>query len=113
MLPSQLASSGFIFPFFFSHFNLRFLCFSYPSAKDSMFNERYEGKSVVVIICPVNFEWFRELELGKKRGEGYKDLKQKFEDRLMKIFFHYHPELQDKIKFLGFNFLLILSWRFS
>ena len=76
---------------------------SYPSAKDSLFNLRYPGKSVAVVIGPVNYAWFKGMDLGnrnKKRGEGYGDLKEYFQERMLNIFYHHHPHLREKVTFV-------------
>lgn len=60
--------------------NVPMLFVSFPSAKDTSWEERFPGKSACVIVTLANYEWFEQWEEERvmHRGEDYNSLKQQF-----------------------------------
>ncbi len=65
---------------------------SFPSAKDSQWNQEYPDKATIQVISMGRYSWFKKYEKlpVMKRGEEYMKLKKQFEkimlDRLFKLF---------------------------
>ncbi|XP_062893249.1 all-trans-retinol 13,14-reductase-like, partial [Mobula hypostoma] len=76
---------------------------SFPSAKDPTWNDRFEGKSSMVIITIVRYEWFEKWEdkRVKKRGEDYENLKMDIARNLIDQTTEYFSQLKDKIEFIN------------
>uniref|UniRef100_UPI00398EF264 all-trans-retinol 13,14-reductase-like n=1 Tax=Pristiophorus japonicus TaxID=55135 RepID=UPI00398EF264 len=78
---------------------------SFPSAKDPSWDDRYAGKSSMVIVTLAQYEWFKEWkdecdECVKKRGEDYENLKMGIARRLIDQITEYFPQLKDKIEYI-------------
>ncbi|XP_041029440.1 all-trans-retinol 13,14-reductase-like [Carcharodon carcharias] len=75
---------------------------SFPSAKDPSWNDRYAGKSSMVIVTLARFEWFEEWkdQRVKKRGDDYENLKMDIAKRLIDQVTEYFPQLKDKIEYI-------------
>ncbi|XP_059812531.1 all-trans-retinol 13,14-reductase-like isoform X2 [Hypanus sabinus] len=76
---------------------------SFPSAKDPTWNDRFEGKSSMIIVTIVRYEWFENWkdERVKKRGEDYENLKADIARSLIDQTTEYFPQLKDKIEFIN------------
>ena len=74
---------------------------SFPSAKDSSWEERYPGKSTIEMITLSHYDWFSKWEDSKwnKRGEDYNSLKEDVSQRLLKVLFKKFPNLEGKVTF--------------
>ncbi|XP_048416829.1 all-trans-retinol 13,14-reductase-like [Stegostoma tigrinum] len=79
-----------------------FMFVSFPSAKDPTWDERYTGKSNMVIVTLAHYEWFEEWkdERVKKRGEDYESLKMDIARKLMDRVIEYFPQLKDRIEYI-------------
>ncbi|XP_078280635.1 all-trans-retinol 13,14-reductase-like [Rhinoraja longicauda] len=75
---------------------------SFPSAKDPAWDDRYAGKSSMIIITFVRYEWFEKWkdERVKKRGEDYENLKMAIARGLIDQTTEYFPQLKDKIEYI-------------
>ncbi|XP_072927707.1 all-trans-retinol 13,14-reductase-like isoform X2 [Hemitrygon akajei] len=76
---------------------------SFPSAKDPTWNDRFEGKSSMIIVTVVRYEWFENWkdERVKKRGEDYENLKMDIARNLIAQTTEYFSQLKDKIEFIN------------
>lgn len=74
---------------------------SFPSAKDPDFTNRYPERSTIDIITLVPFETFAEWEGSSwmKRGDDYKELKEKISQRLLKELYKQQPQLEGSVDF--------------
>lgn len=72
---------------------------SFPSAKDPTWSERYPNRSTIDIITLLPFDLVAPWEGSKwmKRGEEYKELKEKISQRLLTHLFKQLPHLKDHI----------------
>ncbi|XP_072343328.1 all-trans-retinol 13,14-reductase-like [Scyliorhinus torazame] len=75
---------------------------SFPSAKDPSWDDRYAGKSTMVIVTFARYEWFEEWkdERVKKRGEDYENLKLGIARRLTDQVTEYFPQLKDRMEYI-------------
>ncbi|XP_078080088.1 all-trans-retinol 13,14-reductase-like [Mustelus asterias] len=75
---------------------------SFPSAKDPSWDDRYAGKSSMVIVTLARFEWFEEWkdERVKKRGEDYENFKMGIAKSLTDQIIEYFPQLKDRMEFI-------------
>ncbi|XP_051894533.1 all-trans-retinol 13,14-reductase-like [Pristis pectinata] len=75
---------------------------SFPSAKDPTWNDRFAGKSSMVIVTFVCYEWFEKWkdERVKKRGEDYENLKMALARNLIDQTTEYFPQLKDRIEYI-------------
>jgi all-trans-retinol 13,14-reductase len=72
---------------------------SFPSAKDSNWEERFPDRSTIEIVTVAPWEWFEkwEDERWKKRGEEYDKIKEDFSQRLLEKLYEQEPELRGKV----------------
>ncbi|GCC28487.1 all-trans-retinol 13,14-reductase-like [Chiloscyllium punctatum] len=79
-----------------------FMFVSFPSAKDPAWDERFAGKSNMVIVTLAQYEWFEEWkdERVKKRGEDYENFKMDIARRLLDRVTEYFPQLKDRIEYI-------------
>ncbi|XP_062994941.1 all-trans-retinol 13,14-reductase [Elgaria multicarinata webbii] len=74
-----------------------------PSAKDPTWDQRYPGKSVLIILAAAKYEWFEEWKEEKvtKRGVDYESFKNSFVDSMMESIFKFYPQIKDKIEHIS------------
>ena len=72
---------------------------SFPSAKDPAWAEANPGKSTVQVISLADYEWFKQWEGERwmKRGDDYKEIKEKLKGFMLKKLFKVAPQIKDKI----------------
>lgn len=75
---------------------------SFPSAKDSSWEEKYPGKSVALIITLCPWKWFQRWEEGrvKHRGDDYNDLKERIGRQMWKQCTQLFPKLEGRLDYL-------------
>ncbi|MEM7105953.1 MAG: NAD(P)/FAD-dependent oxidoreductase [Bacteroidota bacterium] len=75
--------------------------FSFPSAKDPDWPNRYPGKSTIDIITLAPYDWYTEWEdtRWKKRGEAYDAKKEDLSQRLLQVMYKYLPQLKGKVDY--------------
>lgn len=73
---------------------------SFPSAKDPDFPNRHPGRSTIDIITLVPFEAFAEWHGSRwmKRGDNYKNLKEKITQRLLAELYKHQPQLEGSVE---------------
>jgi len=74
---------------------------SFPSVKDSTWEERYPNRTTIQIVTVAPYEWYSQWEntTWKKRGEDYEAQKEKMSQRLLETLFKYEPQLRGKIDY--------------
>lgn len=74
---------------------------SFPSAKDSSWEQRYPGKSVCTVVTIVNWNWFQEWEEERvmHRGDGYNSVKDAIAKKMWEQVLHLYPQLEDKVEY--------------
>lgn len=74
---------------------------SYPSAKDPDFPNRYPDRSTIDIITLVPFEAFAEWDGSRwmKRGDDYKELKEKIAQRLLRELYKQQPQVEGSVDY--------------
>ncbi|PIK39335.1 hypothetical protein BSL78_23841 [Apostichopus japonicus] len=74
---------------------------SFPSAKDSSWDQRYPGKSVCTVVTLVNWDWFQEWEEERvmHRGDGYVSVKDAIAKKMWEQVLHIYPQLADKVEY--------------
>jgi all-trans-retinol 13,14-reductase len=74
---------------------------SYPSAKDPDFQNRHPDKSTIDIITLVPFEAFAEWNGTRwmKRGDDYKELKEKIAQRLLRELYKQQPQVEGSVDY--------------
>jgi all-trans-retinol 13,14-reductase len=76
-------------------------CFiSFPSAKDTTYEERNPGKSVAVLITESDADFFGKVGPHNKRGEEYATIKKRYEHVLLNSLYHYFPQLKGKATYV-------------
>ncbi|XP_071497247.1 all-trans-retinol 13,14-reductase-like [Diadema antillarum] len=77
------------------------LFISFPSAKDSTWEERYPGKSVCTLVTLANWEWFQEWETRRinHRGDAYEAVKKGISDRMWERVLELFPKLEGKVDY--------------
>ena len=75
---------------------------SFPSTKDSTYNERHPGKSTCAIVTVTPYEWFEAWKDGKvmKRGQDYNSLKDAIGKRVWHQVCEMFPHLEDKLEYM-------------
>ncbi len=73
---------------------------SFPSAKDPDFTNRHPGRSTIDIITLAPFELFAEWNGTRwmKRGNEYKELKEKLAQRLLRELYKQQPQLEGSVE---------------
>ncbi len=74
---------------------------SFPSAKDPDFSARYPDRSTIDIITLVPYEIFAPWEGSRwmKRGDDYKELKEKIAQRLLAELYKQQPQLEGCVEY--------------
>ncbi|XP_030830557.1 all-trans-retinol 13,14-reductase-like [Strongylocentrotus purpuratus] len=77
------------------------LFISFPSAKDSTWDERYPGKSACTLVTLANWEWFEEWEKTRMhhRGDEYDAIKKGIADKMWERVLELFPQLEDKVDY--------------
>ncbi|PNJ31338.1 RETSAT isoform 3, partial [Pongo abelii] len=80
------------------HIPLLFIAF--PSAKDPTWEDRFPGRSTMIILIPTAYEWFEEwqAELKGKRGSDYETFKNSFVEASMSVVLKLFPQLEGKVE---------------
>ncbi|XP_039261949.2 all-trans-retinol 13,14-reductase-like isoform X1 [Styela clava] len=75
---------------------------SFPSTKDSTWQDRHPDKSVCVIVTFASWEWFKQWKEDRvmKRGIVYQNLKQAFQDRIWSQVTQLFPQLEGKVEYI-------------
>ena len=68
---------------------------SSPSAKDSLWSERYPGKSTAVVMSPIKWEAF--CKWNGNKDQDYKDKKALLEKRMLEILYKHYPKTRDHV----------------
>ncbi len=73
--------------------------FSFPSAKDPDWSNRYPGKSTIDIITLIPYDIFKKWSdtSWKKRGDDYEAIKEDISQRLLKELYKQLPQVEGKI----------------
>ncbi|CAG0894552.1 unnamed protein product, partial [Cyprideis torosa] len=85
--------------------DVRLMFVSFPSAKDPDFERRHPGKSVVVIVTFMNYDWFKEWEKTSygKRDDEYEGLKKTLGDKMVEQLYVLFPQLEGKLEYVSFG----------
>nr|XP_054767019.1 all-trans-retinol 13,14-reductase-like [Lytechinus pictus] len=77
------------------------LFISFPSAKDSTWDERYPGKSACTLVTLANWEWFQQWEKTRMhhRGADYEAIKKGIADKMWERVLDLFPQLEDKVDY--------------
>ncbi|XP_060795431.1 inactive all-trans-retinol 13,14-reductase isoform X2 [Neoarius graeffei] len=81
--------------------NIPMMYFTFPSAKDPTSKIRHPGKSYMIILTMVSYEWFEEWKdtpVGK-RGDDYLTYKRRFGNNVFDWACSQYPKLRDKLVF--------------
>nr|XP_020745081.1 all-trans-retinol 13,14-reductase isoform X1 [Odocoileus virginianus texanus] len=72
---------------------------SFPSTKDSTWEDRYPDRSTAIVLAPASYEWFKEWqdEPQGKRSSAYETLKSSFVEAAMLVFLKQFPHLEEKV----------------
>ncbi|GMH86537.1 hypothetical protein TrVE_jg4677 [Triparma verrucosa] len=72
----------------------------FPSSKDP--TQRDLGKSTCVVISEAKTEWFKKWDGTDhgQRGDGYKEMKKKFGDAMLKGLLKHYPQLEGKVEYM-------------
>ena len=72
---------------------------TFPSSKDPLYQDRFPGKSNVLLLIEAREEWFEPFidEEYKGRSEGYKAFKSQFEEMFLDRLFKYYPKCKDNV----------------
>ncbi|XP_045172753.2 all-trans-retinol 13,14-reductase-like [Mercenaria mercenaria] len=75
---------------------------SCPSAKDSSYDERFPGKSVLLMITLLPWEWTKKWQEGrvKHRGEEYNAIKMKLGQQMWRQVEQLYPNVEGKLEYL-------------
>jgi len=73
--------------------------FSFPSAKDPTFGERFPGRSTIELIVPVPYAWFARWGDTRwhKRGAEYDDFKARLTSRLLDATYEHFPTTRGRV----------------
>ncbi|EAW99530.1 retinol saturase [Homo sapiens] len=76
------------------------LFFAFPSAKDPTWEDRFPGRSTMIMLIPTAYEWFEEwqAELKGKRGSDYETFKNSFVEASMSVVLKLFPQLEGKVE---------------
>ena len=74
----------------------------FPSAKDPMAAQEHPEKSTCVIITEAKEEWFSDWKDAKqgRRGKDYEQMKQRFQDGMLKGLVKHFPQLEGRIQYV-------------
>ena len=75
--------------------------FSFPSAKDPMWQKDHPNKTTIELITMSKYEWFAKWKKQpwKKRGEEYESLKDSLSARLLNKMYNHLPQLKGNIDY--------------
>jgi len=67
--------------------------FSFPSAKDKIWQDQNPDRATIQIVVPANYDWFEKWNDSKwkKRPEDYQDFKLMFKEKILKELFKHFP----------------------
>ncbi|XP_008561456.1 PREDICTED: all-trans-retinol 13,14-reductase-like, partial [Galeopterus variegatus] len=70
-----------------------------PSAKDPTWEDRFPGRSTMIVLVPSAYEWFEEWqeEPKGKRGSEYETLKNSFVEASVSAVMKLFPQLEGKV----------------
>jgi all-trans-retinol 13,14-reductase len=79
--------------------------FTFPSAKDPRFQERYPGKATIEIVVPTNHEHFARWAdtSWQKRGDEYLQVKRRLFERVMEIVLQELPQIRGHVAHVDFS----------
>ncbi|XP_040849544.1 all-trans-retinol 13,14-reductase [Ochotona curzoniae] len=79
--------------------HIPFLFIAFPSAKDPTWEDRFPGRSTMIMLVPTAFEWFEEWqeEPKGKRGGDYETFKGTFVEACMAVVMRLFPHLEGKV----------------
>lgn len=74
---------------------------SFPSAKDPTWPARHPGTATIELLTLAPYEWFDRWAGGrwKHRGADYEELKERFAQRMLEVFFRRLPQVRGKIDY--------------
>jgi len=77
----------------------KYCFFSFPSAKDPTWKERYPGTSSCIIVAGSSFEHFAAWadRRVQHRGPDYEALKERLSQKLMGVLFRVFPQLKEQV----------------
>ena len=77
------------------------LFISFPSTKDTEWENRHPGKTTCTIITLAPYEWFEpwENERVMKRGEDYEEIKNRIGKRIWEQTCKFFPQVRDRVDF--------------
>ncbi|XP_006031222.1 all-trans-retinol 13,14-reductase isoform X1 [Alligator sinensis] len=83
--------------------NIPLMYVTSPSAKDPTWEERFPGKSTLIVVSCAQYKWFEEWkdERASKRGVEYEGLKDTFVNSIMETIFKLYPAIKDKIEYVS------------
>lgn len=73
--------------------------FSFPSAKDPSWEDRYPNSATIEVIGFAPYEWFEKWQNTRvmQRGDEYLTFKNKLADRLLQALLKHHPQIKNHI----------------
>ncbi|EDV26486.1 uncharacterized protein TRIADDRAFT_22982, partial [Trichoplax adhaerens] len=85
--------------------NVPMMFVSFPSAKDTSWQERFPNKSACVIVTLANYEWFEQWEQERvmHRGEDYDSLKEEFGRNIWDKACRFFPQLRDCVDYFDIS----------
>jgi len=72
---------------------------SFPSAKDSAYQERCPGKSTAVVLTESHAEYFGEAGTTGKRSNEYEVIKDRYKELLLRALFRHFPHLKGRVSY--------------
>ncbi|XP_007233620.2 inactive all-trans-retinol 13,14-reductase [Astyanax mexicanus] len=81
--------------------NIPMMMCTFPSAKDPTSKFRHPGKSSMIILTMVNYEWFEEWKdtTVKRRGDDYMEYKMRFANNLFDWACVHYPKFRERLVF--------------
>ncbi|KAK2508084.1 hypothetical protein MC885_005230 [Smutsia gigantea] len=79
--------------------HMPFLFISSSSAKDPTWEDRFPGRSTMIVLAPTSYEWFKEWqeEPKGKRSNDYEALKNSFVEASLSVVLKLFPQLEGKV----------------
>ncbi|XP_004691647.1 PREDICTED: all-trans-retinol 13,14-reductase [Condylura cristata] len=79
--------------------HIPFLFVSSSSAKDPTWEDRFPGRSTMIVLVPTSYAWFEEWrdEPKGKRSSGYEALKNSFVEAALSAVMRLFPQLEGKV----------------
>lgn len=74
---------------------------SFPSAKDPESEKTHPGRTTAEVIILVQFDWFKKWSQAEryKRGDEYKEMKEKMAEKMFKELYRVAPQLKGKVDY--------------